>query len=146
MQWWVGITGSGKWLMPLCRWVFTKYFLITTANFLLKNAIRWDAFKICLLKAVAAPWFKDPALFSFHFHLFISAQFPYNILFYRKRPRLKIFLNLWWRYLSWCDSRELDGSNVRLVCLCSPSISYIIINKKSKKFGRPFRLFQKGHV
>ena len=35
--------------------------VITTAIFLLKIAIRWDAFQIGSLEAVAAPWFKDQA-------------------------------------------------------------------------------------
>ena len=33
---------------------------LTTTIFLLKVAIRWAAFNIGSIKAVAAPWFKDP--------------------------------------------------------------------------------------
>ncbi len=41
---------------------FSKVIRLTTAIFLLKIVIRWAAFKISSLEAVA--WFKGPALFA----------------------------------------------------------------------------------
>ncbi len=58
----LGVTGSGKWLLPLSRWMFPKCFRLTTAIFLLEIQVR-SAFKIDSLEVVevSAPGFKDPA-------------------------------------------------------------------------------------
>ena len=61
-QWWAGNTwGSlAKWLLPPSRLVFPKCIRLTNAIFLLNIAIRWAAFKIGWLEAVAVAvlWFK----------------------------------------------------------------------------------------